>query len=528
MQFNLIVSFFIALSILPLANGQVVKGSSQYQSSFDESLSIQKVSLLTSVDNVNGVYSRPIDEQLQSDINKDHQWDLVTSHVAGAVIKPEDLVANSSNVQSLASQLQADALIMAEARKDPKQLRLKLYLFSTKSGELIAEETSHPSQETTAVILQNISSMYSSLKAKVPYDAIVLSRTDNRVTLNAGSKDGVRPGSDLNAVKIISAKKHPKRNFIVQTNKSILGQVRVVKADDHISFADVVSEVEAGVIDKGAKITGVRRVDYGETQWTRTHTPPQQLLSKDNQTVFGKDSREWVTKTPPTFGKVGADLSLARFDNNLNLTDGGNLNSQILFYPRVSINGEIWLTPKFYSEASFSQGVGDASNPVGPPDTISSSLTQYRLAFGYNFMLRDEFFGPKFTIDIGLSNYRMYMDTVTQLGFTTLEYRSMPIGLGGYVPIDDSGNWAISGKAYFHLFPSLRESPFSSGANPNNSINQFLFNVEHKLSSRLRLKMGLEFLVLSTGFSGQGERTPPASNLSHRFTFFTTGIDYLF
>jgi hypothetical protein len=176
----------------------------------------------------------------------------------------------------------------------------------------------------------------------------------------------------------------------------------------------------------------------------------------------------------------------------------------------------------------FAQGIGDASNPAGPPSEVTASLTQYRLAFGYNFLLKNEFFGPKITFDLGIQNYRMFIDSTSNNGLTTLEYRSVPIGLGGYLPIDEAGLWALQAKAYFHLFPSLKESPFSSGGNPNNTINQFLFNLEYKMTARFHLKGGLELLALSTNFSGPGQRPTPATSTSHRFTFATFGIDYLF
>lgn len=522
----------ISLSLLISLNiwAQKVKGTTKYESQFDQQITLKKMTYLNSLDNVNGIYAKAMDDKLETLLKNNHQWDLVVSHVAGAVVKPEDLVAKPDNLKSLAANLGADGLFMAEARKDPEKLSLRLYLFSTRSGELIAEESSASKSDQTASVIDELGQMFQRIKVKIPYDALVISRTDNRITFNAGSKDGVRAGADLNAVVITSAEKHPKRNFIIESRKSILGQVRVVKADDHLSFADITNEIEPGVIGKDVKITGLRSVDYGDTPWTQTLTPPEQLLSENNKSVFGTNSREWVTHSPPTFGKVGADFSLGRFDNNLSLTDsGGSLDTQVLFYPRININGELWFTPKFYASATFSQGLGEAENPLSEgADNLSSSLTQYRLSFGYNFMLQNDFFGPKLTIDVGINNYRMYMDTVSNLGFTTVEYRSLPIGLGGYVPLDPKGEWALRGKAYFHLFPSLRESPYSSGGGPNSTINQFLIEVEKKMSARLRLKMGLEFLLLSTNFDGPGQRTPAASNISHRFTFFNTGIDYLF
>ena len=301
----------------------------------------------------------------------------------------------------------------------------------------------------------------------------------------------------------------------------------MVKADDRLSFADIVTETEPGVLTKNVKITGISQIRYESTPWTKQYTPPEQLLSENNKSVYGKNAREWVAKDPPTFGRVGADFGLGSFDNNLTLNNGTSLDTKSSTYPRVRINGEVWITPKIYADANFAQGIGEGKDPTSGQD-ISQSLTQYRFSFGYNFILRNEFFGPKLSLDIGFSSSRMFVDTTSNNGFTTMEYRSLPIGIGGYVPINKSRSWAIGGKAYFHFFPSLTETPFSSGGDSENTINHFLFYAENKLSQRLRWKIGLEFLLLSSSFSGVGGRTTPANNSSHRFTMLTTGVDYLF
>lgn len=525
LQFLFSLSTFILFSWPTFAKVNI-EDTTEYSSAFDKSLTIKRLTYLPTVDNVNGIYSKAVDKKIEELIIKNHQWDFVRAHIAGSVVRPEEIVTNPKKVRDLAKHLKSDGFLTAEVRKDPKEITIHLYLFSSRSGELITEEILKRPTDNTAIVLASIESMLSTIKEKIPYDALIISRTDNRVTLNAGSKDGVFVGQSLNAVKIISANKHPKRNFIIKSNKAIVGQVRIVKADNYLSFADVISESEPGVLNTGTKITGISKVQYQSTPWTKTYTPPEQLLTENNKSVFGKKANEWIAKDPPTFGKVGASFSIGNFDNNLGLSNGTNQNSKITTYPKIDLSGEIWITPKIYTDAMFAQGIGQSKDPNG--QNVSNSLTQYRLSFGYNFILRNEFFGPKLTFDLGFSGYQMFVDTNSNTGFTTLQYRSIPIGVGGYVPINPSRTWAIGGKAYFHMFPRLKEQPFSSGGDPTSNINHFLFYAENKISQRLRLKFGLEFLLLSTSFSSGGGRPIPARNLSHRFTLLNTGIHYLF
>ncbi len=522
------ISFLILLFPVLAWSQPQMEDTTEYVSNYDDSITLRKVTFVPSVDNVNGVYSKAINEKLEQLISKNHKWNYVKAPTKTSLLNPEDLIGARGKVKSFSKDLGSDAFFVAELRKDPKQIRLHMYLFSSRSGELITEEEISRPDDNTEIVQAAVQSLFLRILERIPYDALVVSRTDNRITVNAGKADGVTIGQTLTAVKVIGAKKHPKRHFIIKSHKAILGQLRVVKVDPYLSFADIVSETEAGVISENVKVTGISRMQYESTPWTKQYTPPEQLLSKNNKVVFGKDAQEWVAKNPPTFGKVGADFSLGTFDNNMALSDGSTINSKVSVYPRINITGEAWITPKIYANAAFAQGIGQSANPTGNPSEVSNSLTQYRLSFGYNFILRNEFFGPKLSLDMGFSSYKMFVDSSGTNGFTTLQYRSLPIGIGGYVPINASRSWAIGGKAYFHLFPSLKETPFASGGDPDNNINQFLFYAENKISQRLRWKVGLEFLLLSTSFSGGGARPVPADNLSHRFTMLSTGIDYLF
>lgn len=525
---KLALLFFLLLPVRGLWAQTNIEDTTEYISTYDESLTLQNVTFLSTLDNVNGVYSKAIDVQLQKMIEANHKWNFVPEGIKTVNIRPEELIGQKKRVKSVSKNLKSDGFFIAELRKDPKETKLHLYLFSCRSGELVTEEEALIPTDNTEIVQVTTQDLFRRIINKIPYDALIVSRTDNRVTINAGTRDGVHVGQNLTAVKIIGAKRHPKRHFIIKSHKALLGQIRIVKADEYLSFADIISESEPGVLNTNVKITGISKVRYESTPWTQTYTPPEQLLTENNKSVFGKKAREWVAKDPPTFGKVGADFSLGAFSNSLGLSNGTNLNSKVSVYPRINLSGEVWITPKLYADAAFAQGIGQSSNPAGSPSELSNSLTHYRLSFGYNFILRNEFFGPKLSVDIGLSSYRMFIDSSGTTGFTTLQYRSLPIGVGGYVPINPSRTWAIGGKAYFHLFPSLNETPFASGGDPDNNINHFAFFAENKISQRLRWKLGLDFMLLSTSFSAGGARTIPASNLSHRFTMFSTGVDYLF
>ncbi|MCB0377152.1 MAG: hypothetical protein KDD33_01540 [Bdellovibrionales bacterium] len=527
------ISVFAALTILasslPLAFAEDRKeDTTEYHNTLDDDLTFDKMTFIPTYDNVNGVYSRSVDKKLEELIKKNHHWNYIETHIAGSIVKPEELVLDSQKVMSFAKHLGADGFFTAETRKDPEGLQVSLYLFSSKSGRLVAEQRKVHKEDNTSIVLSSIEQMMSEIKERIPYDALIVSRVDNRVTINAGKRDGVRVGQTLPCIKIISAQRHPKRNFIIKSEKAVLGQIRVVKADSHLSFADILSETEPGVLRKGVKVTGISQIQYGETPWTQTYTPPEQLLSENNKVVFGKKATEWIAKDPPTFGKVGGNFTIGSYSNNLSLSSGTNYTTQVDVYPRLNLHGQLWMTPQWYAEAQYGQGIGTSKNPSGgTPSELSNSMSQYRVSVGYNLILRNEFFGPKFFADIGFANYSMYVDSTAGQGFTSVDYRSVAIGLGGYTPINLAKTWGFGGKIYFHAFPRLNEKPFSSGSSDNN-INQFQFFADYKLSQRLRWTFNLDFLLLSSSFKGAGDRTIPANSMSHRHMGLATGVDYLF
>jgi len=533
LAYNAGMNFLLCLLVLICAHSASAEDSvintTEYTSAVDDDLTIQTMSLLPSSDNLQGIYARPIDARLQDFITKNHRWEFIASDLISSKIKPETLVGAPKKVLAFSKNMKADAFLSAQARKDPSGLQLSLYLFSNKSGRLIAEEREVKLGEDTPSVLKALNKMLQKLVNRIPYDGLIVSRTDQRVTINLGSKDGIKAGQLVPVFKIINAKRHPKRDFIIKTNKAILGQVRVVKVDEYISFGDITTENEAGVVTSGAKLAALSQVTYKPTQWTKTYTPPEVLLSEDNNIVYGKRPKAWVPVNPPTFGKIGARLGLGSFNNNLSLQSGLSYESQVPVYPKVDIEGEIWMSPEWYINGSMSQGLASSSNPNGgTPSSLSLTLSQYRMSVGYNFLLKNNFFGPKFSVDLGVSHYQMFVDNTTPLSFTTLAYTSFPLGVGAYVPVTNSQKWAIEGKVYFHLFPSLRETPFNSG-DASNTVNQLLFYGIHKWSERLRLKGGLEALILSTSFSGTGSRPDgPGRNLSQRHLMLLLGCDYLF
>jgi hypothetical protein len=140
-------------------------------------------------------------------------------------------------------------------------------------------------------------------------------------------------------------------------------------------------------------------------------------------------------------------------------------------------------------------------------------MSRYSLEVGYNFLLRDDFFGPKIQVSGGFATYRMYVDDSQPEALTTTTFSGLLLGLGGSFPISEEKLWFIGGKLNLFLLPTLTESPHTSGS-----------------SSNLRATGGLDFSLYSATFTGSGTRPAgdSATSISQRHTVITGGINYMF
>lgn len=522
---GIFISFFFLFS-LGRAQQTPSLSSSEYVSSLDEDLTLEKVTVLAGKDNVRGIYSVEVDKTIQKFVKDDHHWEYVTSPNTPTPIDPESLVGRPQLVLSFSKTLGADGILTSEVRKDPSGLEILLFLLSAKSGKLISEERVRQVEDNTPAVLKATSQLLSKMKSQLPYDGMILSRMDNRVTLNLGEKDSVQVGDLFPVFKIISGVRHPNRDFLVSTKKAILGQIRIVKVDTYLSFADITSEVDLGSIQKKAKVSGRAPSEPTSTPWTETYATPEVLISEGNQPSGVLRAEEWVPVSPPTFGRVSAQLGLGSFNHNLDLASGQTMPTEVPVYPKIDIEGELWINANWYINALLSQGIAFSRNETGSdPEVLNSTLSQYQLTGGYHFLLGENFFGPKFSLELGVSRFGFFLDRASGNAVASVNYTSLPVGIGGYSPITSDGRWGIGGKVYFHLFPNLSIPDFEGDS--SNSIHQLVFYGVRKWSERLRLRMGLEAVVFSSELSG-GINPDPPRNVSQRRLLGFFGVDYFF
>lgn len=516
------------------ANGETVEQSSAYFSQTDDELTVRKVAILPASDNLGGIYARPIETHLTNLLKAYHQWDLVDATPSANVANVDELEENPDEVRKLGQNIDADAFLIAKASKGPNGLTIKLDLFLKNDGKLFAQEMlkDHPRFDLNDLKAQ-IQTLFSKLKHKIPYDGLILSRQGNRVTLNLGKADGIAQDQVVTVVQIIKIVRHPKFNFLVSTEKEILGKVKILKVDETLSFGAVISELDKGVIRRLHKISGLDQVAYAEPEdlGSSAVAGDSVMDRADAKMNFGRNPEEWRPVRPPSFGAAGIKLGFGNFDESLALRTQ-TLSTSASFYPSLGIFGELWINPNWTVRAELEQGIIQSSNPRtgSTPTKLNHAVSKYALALGYNFLLQEDFFGPKLQFRMGLMNYRVFVDDSSPVAFTTTNYSGFLVGIHGSLPISPKRDWYVGGGLNMVPFPSLHEKPVTSGASSKNTIVDFTLSADKKLSENLYATGSLDFSLYSTSFTGTGTRPSGehATSLSQRHRVLSGGVKYMF
>lgn len=503
-----------------------------YRSEVDDLLTVEKVSVLPFTDNLQGIYARPLESHFTQAIEKMHRWNFAPATNSGAILSPEELEASKEKVQQVSQGLGVDAIFASRITKGPNGVTIHLSLFLTKDGKLLSQAILKDHKIFNINDLKTqMDKLLSELVARLPYSGRVLSRDANRVTVNLGAKDGLRPQQMVSVIQIVQAQRHPKFNFLIKTEKEIFGKIKILKVDETLSFGVVVTEKEKGAIQKNAKVGPLEFVSYGGVQSLNAEASPEEALTQrdDSGIAFGKDAKPWLPEKSPSIGMVGARLGVTRYNGNVTLTSGA-LESSDPFIPNIFLDGELWITPQWSFRAGLRNAIWNDGNPLssGQPSNLNHVLTYYEAGFGYTVRFGSYIWSPFLEPYLSYFAYKLTVDKSTPDALTTMEYTGFKLGLRGSTPVGDSQQFGIGGDFSIAPRPSLNETPeISGGAEDHQAVQFGLFGYK-RIGERLKLQIDLDYEIYSTDFNGTGTRSPAATSSSQRHTTVSGGVYYLF
>lgn len=527
LSFIFVASCFI--SITPSAFAQT-NAQNVYVSSADQDLAIKSIVLVPTTDNVGGIYARPVEEELRQLLNEDKQWSLA-NYPQDLKIRSEFLDERPDDVQKILQAAKSEAALTSKIIRGPRGLSMTLTLFVGREGlPLLQEALIDYKGFETAEVRAQARKLFENLKYRMPFRATVLSRRGQQVTLNLGSTYGLKPDSRVSVVQIIKVNRHPKLNFMVSTEKEVLGRVKLFKVEPYLSFGYVEMEKDPGVIAIGSKVMPDEFVKYSVPVTTPSGKVLQDITTRpDKDVAFGDEPQEWLPTMPPQYGKIELMAGLSNYTQNASLVTSGSISGSTNLAPNIMVRGELWLNPEWYMGVQLRQAVFSIDNNLAgsSPSKLNMAMGQYGVNVGYNFLLTSDYFGPKLQIGAGYLNTNFTIDDSTPTAFTTMKYGGFNFSIAGQFPLSEEIPVDIGGKLDFFLNPSMSENK-TSGASSDNKINSFSFFVDYRMKTRFKIRGELMLENYNSDFSGTGQRSKSASSISHKMTTLMGGVQYLF
>ncbi len=501
------------------------------KNSVDSSISIKTVIVSPIFDNVSQIYAKPLTSQLRNIVAEDHQWDL-RSWPEAIKNSPEDFEDHPESVRAALKKASADAMISTRLTKGPRGISIRMNLFLARDGLLLSQEnlTDYAGFEITDLRNQLIT-QYGKLKAKLPYSGVILSRKGQQITVNMGAQQGVRENSEVSVIQVIKLDRHPRFKFVVTSEKEIIGRIHIDKVEEDLSFGTLILERTENVVQPGMKLIPINFVAYpGAIKGGDGKAVNQMNQRPDSQLSLGDHPREWVPQNAPTLGKVGLMIGLGSYALSNTLSTVGAVESAANIAPSIHVNGELWLTTNWFVDFGLKQYVFSVDNsyPGSRPSRLSVSTMSSSVNVGYNFLMADQFFGPKFQLSGGFMKVSSVIDSSSPTAFTSMNFGGMSLGFGGSFPVSQETPVILGAKMLYFLTNTFNESPVTSGDSSAGKITTFSFYGTYQMSEHINIKSELMYDLYSATFSGPGTRPNTASSASHTLTTLAGGIEYLF
>lgn len=405
-----------------------------------------------------------------------------------------------------------DAAILVELSRREEVFDLTLTLVSVEPGEVMAQavqkiEPPYSQEKFT----QKTAQAFTELMRNIPFDGTVLKRDGYLVVLDGG-KGTFSPGMRLPTYTV--EKEEGKLTF----NET--GQILVQKVEEDLSFGKVLVERKPLEVLSGNKLRLADKL--------ATNDVPELMQSVTDQNR--EPASELVADFEVSKGEIGRiavnfGTDLVEFKN---LATSGSVDSANVFFPGAQIEGELWFTSRWYIDSSLGLSFGRYGNSLNQPTLReTSSLSSFRLQFGYRMNILAPEKGPVIYAKLGYGKQAYNLGTTEPLRFTSITYGGML--LTGGIRIPSGENLNLGAEINTLIFPSIAEAPFSSGSDPS-QINcwDLVFKTSYSLNSRVDLDGRLIFRNSGSDFSGATDRPDPINQATQSSKILQLGVSYYF
>lgn len=509
----------------------------QYTNDLDKKITIKTVTLAPVYDNLNGIYAKPIQKLLIEFLQNDKVWGYSEFPELEKMIFVEKFDSNPKEVLDVLEKTNSQGLLTAFITKGPRGLTARLKLYTQDQGLLILEESFEDLDAfEISKVRENFAQMYRNLKNRLPYRGYVLSRRGVDITLNVGTLNGIKQGQEISLAQILKLKRHPKLHEIVGVEKEIIAQAKVTKVEDYLCFAQITFEKEAGVVAVGTKILPTAFIAYPLPQLSEEGTVIGDVQAPTTSKIAEKTEAPVVEDfTPHASLKSQKNIFklqgvFNQFRESSDLVSGTEVSSSTSLAPGLAAGVQAYLTENIFYRLSGSVTNFESRNTLASstPANIKYTLSQYNGSVGYDYFMEDTGIDPvKLTGSLGLASIKTDVSVTSPTSMTNAQISSILLQFTITIPMGPEFPYTVGASLDYHFSPIYSETPVNSG-NAKATITSLGLFGRYPLTDSLNLRADLNYMTVSTSFSGTATRSNPARSNSMQLLDEKIGIEYLF
>ncbi len=508
--------------------------TTSYVSADDEDITLKSVIVTPGKDNVQSIYSKPLSEYLITLIEKDRFLEYRESPTPTSAFDLDELRSQPQQTSGFLSKLKADGLIHLQISKGQMGLRFELSLFTKSSGKIWGYadqlETENFDLEKARDVVQKL---YTQILGQIPYQGLLLSRQGTKVTVNRGSLAQVQPDQEINVIQVVGVQRHPQFQFVTQVHKEIIGRIRITKVDESLSFGLILFEKEPQSLQPGLKLLLREPVYYPNLATSKNEAVVEHLLTRtDSSVIMQGDSKEWLPQDPPTFGRAHVLFGMGQFGASTTLSTSGGQQGSTILALNAQVDADLWITRSWFLRAGLNQGSAQVTNPLAnsTPSKLNFSLQMLKVSAGFDLEVSESVYGPRLQALMGYSQFSSLATESTPTSFTSTVFNGVGFGLSGYMPWEEyESKWGFGAEMWYHLLPSVTETPVTSGSSRNTHILELTASSYYHWRPNIYWMGKVSVDSFKTSFSGSGTRTiEQASSSDFAWTRINAGIEYLF
>lgn len=488
----------------------------------DRQYGLESIGCLKASDNVDGIFSEYVSSAYRNYFSRQSRFVLKDLSKSNLILENSKLpyykiIEDSEILGQLAKVNRSQTLIRTRATKEGPQYRFSIeWILPPKMDVLAKEEFLLKENETTNTfseteLTSNIQSSLDRMIKKIPFLGTVTGIDNKLATINLGKKAGIKPGDTLVISTLDEVKQHPLLKEIVDWRLSPTGKLVVEQVEEDLSFCKVEEQAQGRQVYRHQKIVEIRSAPLAKVEIDENiqDSQPKKPMTQ---------AQEWNPSTGWIRGSTWMGIFTREFSNSSSVAKSGSG-----FLGGTHAQGQLWLTREWFAEAGFSYAfwnLAQHDTTSGSENTINvaGSMSDFKLAAGYSYLVTGDTLGPKGWIKIGTHSISYVLPILASSSLSPSSFRSIFVGIGADLPLNRF--WGGVTDLEFGAISSGSETGGTSGNMLSASDVQFFIGSYYRWKPRLMFQGGIQI------YGNNGNFTK--SSLSQKIITIVPSLVYYF